>query len=171
MKFKLFLIAVFVSFSSTLFAQNWSLFSTILTSQDISSNQLSWRCKEGLLKFGFKVDGECRLNGNEWQIVCDHKSADETIEIAWCDIDTYPLNVSIYFMVSLDYAYYVDSFAQSISKEDFSVDYHYPNNKWHYDFKAKPNGKFGKYRQCSGYTSSKKIGNKEYFVMYMKLKD
>lgn len=170
MKIKLFLFAFLVTLSSTTSAQNWSTFTSILTNQNIHSTQLSPTCGESLSKLGYNIFGECRLNGNEWEKVCNHKSEDVKIEVTWCDIDTYPINVSIYFMVSLNYAEYVDSFVQSISNEDFSVDYHNPNNKWYYNFKAKPNGKFGKYRQCSGYTSSKKIGNKEYFVMYMKFK-
>ena len=161
-----------MTFATMSYAQSWSLVKSILTNQDVYSNQLSEKCKEVLSKYGYETNDEVRLSGNEWTIFCNHKSKDMYVIISWCDKDTYPISVSVEFAVSMDYPNFINHFAASVPKDEFAItkDYDMQNSTWYYHFRAKPNTEMAQYREFSGHTSKIMNGNNPYFKMCASIK-
>lgn len=169
MKLKFFILAFFMTLSSTSFAQDWPLISQILTMQDIYPDELSQACKEVLSKYAYTTNRSVSYNGNEKQIFCYHKSNDSFVKISLSNEDNCSWNVRDKVFVQLDDAYAVDNLALSIPNEEFSKDYYLSNNYWYYTFKP-TKGRMSEYRNFYGETRKEMSGNKYNYIVYASIK-
>lgn len=150
------------------YAQDWSLISQILTSQDISRDELSKECKEVLSKYGYMTYSRVSQSGNEYRIFCYHKSKDSFVKISWNHEDNYSWNVGVKVYVTLNDGYAIDNLAKSVPNEEFSKD---DDSPWYYRFSAKPNkGIMSQYSNFGGVTRKENNDNNHYYTMYAAIK-